>query len=657
MKNPPAKGGVFLSQTKGAGKMRNKMLSGILLWLALSLLLPSATPAAVVGHLTQVEGEVTLLKKGQLPAIHLKQNDGVEQGDVVRTKSLSKAQITFVDDTVLTIAPGSRIAIEKYMVDGGKRSAVLQMFRGVALAVVSKIFKANAPDFVVKTNTAIMGVRGTKVGLRLYPNFSEILTFQGVTEVSNRFPEIPGLVQLKNGQGTRVTRGLPPTKQFRVGPQDLKQFMLQLTTGLSARVRDQDAKPDSSGNALARGSANSGEIILASIPSALQPTAQEQPKQEAPTPTAKVVELPAAPMQPPVIEPPPSPVQPPVVEPPPNLPPYYQVSWDSLGQYTMVKGTQAGEGSPHYATYSGSLTLTNGSKVNFTVSAQDPFSPGNFNQSSSGTITWIVKGELPLIAGTSSYGGPVTATGVTQGGTVFTFTLDASYVNGKLSLTNIGPVSGVYASTSTSGDFTLPSDASHKITDGTASISWTLTPVSGTAAATATPTTTAVTPRSITAVAPTVSTTSALSPASSMDAAVVSPAITPLPLPATLTAVGPPGQEAGPPGQTAAGPQGPPASPPGQAVASAAPGPAVGPTVVTPSGVAAPGLQALPPTALSPAVMAPVAAPTAPAVLTPSGVAPPGLQNRPAALNNVPPGLSKAPGQVGNQHGNANGHN
>jgi hypothetical protein len=44
-------------------------------------------------------------------------------------------------------------------------------------------------------------------------------------------------------------------------------------------------------------------------------------------------------------------------------------------------------------------------------------------------------------------------------------------------------------------------------------------------------------------------------------------------------------------------------------------------------------------------------------VLTPSGVAPPGLQNRPAALNNVPPGLSKAPGQVGNQHGNANGHN
>ena len=74
--------------------MRPKALSGMLLWLALCLLLPSASPAAVVGRLTKVEGEVDLLKKGQLPAVPLKQNDGVEPGDVIRTKSLSKAQLT-----------------------------------------------------------------------------------------------------------------------------------------------------------------------------------------------------------------------------------------------------------------------------------------------------------------------------------------------------------------------------------------------------------------------------------------------------------------------------------------------------------------------------------------------------------------------------------
>jgi hypothetical protein len=446
--------------------------------------------------------------------------------------------------------------------------------------VVSKIFKANAPDFVVKTNTAIMGVRGTKVGLRLYPNFSEILTFQGVTEVSNRFPEIPGLVQLKDGQGTRVTRGLPPTKQFKVGPQDLKQFMLQLTTGLSARVRDQDSKHGSSDSSnVARGSSGSGENILISIPSTLQPTAKEEP-----APVVQVEETP----------PPPPPPSPPSSQNP------YVVDWSSGGQYIMVKGEQSGETGPQAAIYTGTIPLVNGSQVNFSVVAVDPSPPGNFNQSSSGIITWRLSGSLDP-TGPNSYSGMVTATGTTQGGTVFTFPLQAIYddVNHKLTLTSVGPVSGGYVSTSTSGDFTLPSDPSHKITTGTASISWTLTPTVDTAS---TSTTT------------------------------VSSAITQLPLPATLSTVGPPSLALSPPGQTAA--------------ASS-----VGTTVVTPSGVTAPGLQTLPPAALSPTVLTTTASP----VMTPSGVTPPGLQNRPAALNNVPPGLVNAPGQGASPPGNAYG--
>ena len=47
--------------------------------------------AEVVGRLTQVEGRVDLLKGGQLPAIPAKVEDGVQPGDVLRTKSQSKA--------------------------------------------------------------------------------------------------------------------------------------------------------------------------------------------------------------------------------------------------------------------------------------------------------------------------------------------------------------------------------------------------------------------------------------------------------------------------------------------------------------------------------------------------------------------------------------
>ena len=80
--------------------------------------------ADVVGRLTQVEGRVDLLKGGQLPATPVKVDDGVQPGDVLRTKSLSKAQITFIDNSTLTIAPESRVAIEAYMFDPARISAM-----------------------------------------------------------------------------------------------------------------------------------------------------------------------------------------------------------------------------------------------------------------------------------------------------------------------------------------------------------------------------------------------------------------------------------------------------------------------------------------------------------------------------------------------------
>ncbi len=212
--------------------------------------LVAVAPGEVVGRLTAVEGRVDLLKGGQLPANPAKLEDPVELGDVLRTKSLSKANITFVDNTVLTISPESRIAIESYMFDPakGKRNAVLELFQGMALAVVSKIYKTEQPDFIVKTHTAIMGVRGTEVGIRLGPNESTFLNFEGRTRVANLFPEVSGdlfkkaakvaysfdqgYVDLKDMQATTVTRGLPPTLPYGISIEDRQMFFRQLVVSL-----------------------------------------------------------------------------------------------------------------------------------------------------------------------------------------------------------------------------------------------------------------------------------------------------------------------------------------------------------------------------------------------------------------------------------------
>ena len=127
----------------------------------------------------------------------------------------------------------------------------MEIFQGLALAVVNKILKAEEPDFVIKTQTAIVGVRGTEIGMRNQPNSSTILNFQGRTQVGNIFPEVSRLflkafkvafstgswnngssrwVLLHDMQGTTVARNLPPTVPFGITPQDRMLFMRQLTT-------------------------------------------------------------------------------------------------------------------------------------------------------------------------------------------------------------------------------------------------------------------------------------------------------------------------------------------------------------------------------------------------------------------------------------------
>jgi hypothetical protein len=71
-------------------KLRQILISGWFV-MALMLICSSVAGAEIVGRLTQLEGRVDLFKGGNLPAVALRVGDTVEPGDVVRTKSRSKA--------------------------------------------------------------------------------------------------------------------------------------------------------------------------------------------------------------------------------------------------------------------------------------------------------------------------------------------------------------------------------------------------------------------------------------------------------------------------------------------------------------------------------------------------------------------------------------
>ncbi len=132
---------------------------------AMALLGASAAFAGSAGEFTVVKGRVDVTRPGTAARM-VSAGDPVEVGDVVRTKSRSRAEIVFRDGSILRLAPGSRLEITEFLAGEQESRGIFKLFRGKVRSRVKKImgslfgrFQRNR--FEVHTPTAVIGVRGT----------------------------------------------------------------------------------------------------------------------------------------------------------------------------------------------------------------------------------------------------------------------------------------------------------------------------------------------------------------------------------------------------------------------------------------------------------------------------------------------------------------
>ncbi|MGD2126553.1 MAG: FecR family protein [Desulfobacteraceae bacterium] len=133
--------------------------------LALSIFLPLSVLAAPAGKFSYLMGRVDITSPGQAarPA-HV--GDAVAVGDIIRAKSGSRAEITFVDGNILRLAQNTRVEVTEYMVGKEETKGALKLFRGkiqnIVKRVLGRIFgRGKKNRFEVHTPTAVCGVRGT----------------------------------------------------------------------------------------------------------------------------------------------------------------------------------------------------------------------------------------------------------------------------------------------------------------------------------------------------------------------------------------------------------------------------------------------------------------------------------------------------------------
>ncbi|HQM46932.1 MAG TPA: FecR family protein, partial [Smithellaceae bacterium] len=143
--------------------MKLKLTSFIVMMLILSVW-AVAVQAAPAGKVTNLEGKVDITSTGQLLK-PLLIGDTVHVGDIIRTKSASKCEITWIDGSIARLAPNTRLQVTTFNLHQNSRKTILSLFRGKIQNVVTasaRLFSGKGDSqYEVHTPTSVCGVRGT----------------------------------------------------------------------------------------------------------------------------------------------------------------------------------------------------------------------------------------------------------------------------------------------------------------------------------------------------------------------------------------------------------------------------------------------------------------------------------------------------------------
>lgn len=155
----------------GEGRARPPVCTVLMLGWALVLVLApglaSAQERVAAGRIKIASGAAFIVRGGDTTPAQAGQD--VYQADTLRTGNDGRLGLTLKDDTRLSLGPNSEIRLDRFAFAPaeGRLEFVLKVVRGVAAYVSGRIAKI-APDAVrLETPSAIVGVRGTTVVVRV----------------------------------------------------------------------------------------------------------------------------------------------------------------------------------------------------------------------------------------------------------------------------------------------------------------------------------------------------------------------------------------------------------------------------------------------------------------------------------------------------------
>lgn len=172
-----------------------------------------------VGSVVSWMGDVLIYAEGSSKSKTILSMEPVFKGDTIVTAKRSKAKLLMKDDSIISIAPLTRLVVKDYEFSEKKRKRVsyLKILSGTARGVINKFFSKKNSIFQIETPTAVVGVKGTDFIVKSTRDGTEIITITGSVTAGSTDPSVGGEVTIKSGQISVVKKGQRPTTPERLG--------------------------------------------------------------------------------------------------------------------------------------------------------------------------------------------------------------------------------------------------------------------------------------------------------------------------------------------------------------------------------------------------------------------------------------------------------
>jgi hypothetical protein len=176
-----------------------------------------AAAQEAIGAVSRIQGEARGTRGGTTRALGL--NASVFLNETVSTGEAARLEVTFNDDTRLTIGEKAKLTLDTYVFDPAAGSGTIKFGVAGALRFVSgKVTKLASSDVSVTTAVATLGIRGTEFwGGPIDDQALGVFLIEGAVSVSNAAGE---QILRQPGQGTNIATPGSAPGPVTVWPQD-----------------------------------------------------------------------------------------------------------------------------------------------------------------------------------------------------------------------------------------------------------------------------------------------------------------------------------------------------------------------------------------------------------------------------------------------------